>query len=568
MRYFAAALVAVLIPLHAFAQTQTASPPPGAPVGRNELFGVDLGPNLDVPGAAAMGSAWVRIPADWAALQSARGKFAWGPLDAAVKRATDSRLNVVVVFLHTPKWAALTADAPQEVWQRQPPRDLKDWQAFVAAAGKRYRGRIAAWQVEPSLHFSVYRGTVQDYFGMLHAARLAIRGADPQALVVAAAPAGLDLAYVKMLLAHAGPDFDALLIFPNGRSPEGVLEALSVIRARVFHDARQQLWLSGADAIPPAIGASDAGVGDEMARSALVDAAGGVTREFWSGRALSAQWGPERETLMRLLNGVRYVGWLSRGPGVYALVFTDGRAPLLAVWSTSGSVNIPLDSDGTLKITTAGGGSSPAVSRDGKPAVLAGGEPVFVQGVAPSILAEAERNAQQAALPSPRDPAQDFSNADEISVALGKVNTEHGLYNQRFRTMPAGAVVPVTVEGVEAVRTDQRKDAVYVYLDVDHSFAYFVDGRADLRVTIEVHRARAPEQLGLNLLYDSMSGYRFTPWQWIDAGSGWETVTIRITDASFTSAWGWDLAINGAGNKKEDLVVRSVSVHKVTPGAP
>jgi hypothetical protein len=271
---------------------------------------------------------------------------------------------------------------------------------------------------------------------------------------------------------------------------------------------------------------------------------------------------------MRLLNGVRYVGWLSRGPGVYALVFTDGRAPLLAVWSTSGSVNIPLDSDGTLKITTAGGGSSPAVSRDGKPAVLAGAEPVFVQGVAPSILAEAEQNARQAALPSPRDPAQDFSNADEVSVGLGKVNTEHGLYNQRFRTMPAGAVVPVTVEGVEAVRTDQRKDAVYVYLDVDHSFAYFVDGRADLRVSIEVHRARAAQQLGLNLLYDSMSGYRFTPWQWIDAGSGWETVTIRITDASFASAWGWDLAINGAGNKKEDLVVRSVSVHKVTPGAP
>jgi hypothetical protein len=566
MRYLALAVIAVLIPLHALAQTTT--PTPGVPLGRNELFGMDLGPNLDVPGIAATGSAWVRIPADWAALEPARGKFAWSPLDTAVKRATDDRLRVVVVFLHTPKWAALTADVPEEVWKRQPPRDLKDWSDFVAVAGKRYHGRIAAWQVEPSLHFSVFRGTVQDYFGMLHAARLAIRGADPQALVVAAAPAGLDLAYVKMLLVRAAPDFDAVMIFPNGRPPESVLEALSVIRARILRDTRQQVWLSGADAIPPAIGASDAEVGDEMARSAVVDAAGGVTREFWGGRGLSAKWTPERETLMRMLNGVRYVGWLSRGPGVYAIIFTDGRAPLLAVWSTSGSVNIPVESDGTLKITAAGGAASPAVSRDGKPAVLAGPEPVFVQGLAPSVQAEAEQNARQATFPSPRDPAQDFSHADEVSVALAGVNTEHGLYNQRFRMMSAGAVVPVTVEGVDAVRTDQRKDAVYVYLDVDHSFVYFVDGRSDLRVNIEVHRARAPHQVGLNLLYDSMSGYRFTPWQWIDAGSGWETVTIQIKDASFSSAWGWDLAINGAGNKKEDLVVRSVSVHKMAPGGP
>jgi hypothetical protein len=250
------------------------------------------------------------------------------------------------------------------------------------------------------------------------------------------------------------------------------------------------------------------------------------------------------------------------------MVFTDGRVPLLAVWATPGPVNVPIDSDGMLKVMTAGGTSSPAVTHDGKPGVLAGAQPLFVQGLAPSVSAEAEQNAQQAAFPAPRDPALDFSHADEVSVALAGENTEHGLYNQRFRALPSGAVVPVTVDGANAVRTDQRKDAVYVYLDVDHSFVYFVDGRADLRVTMEVHRARAAQQLGLNLLYDSMTGYRFTPWQWIDAGSGWERVTIRITDASFTSAWGWDLAINGAGNKKEDLVVRSVSMQKVTPGSP
>jgi hypothetical protein len=305
-----------------------------------------------------------------------------------------------------------------------------------------------------------------------------------------------------------------------------------------------------------------------MARSAAVDVAAGVAKEFWAGRQLSPKWAAERETLLRMLVGMRYVGWLSRGPGVYAIVMTDGRSPLLAVWSTVGARDIPLEAQGALKITAAGGNPSPAVSRDGRPAVLAGPEPLFVQGLAPSVVAEAAQNAQKETFQAPRDPANDFSRADEVSVALGALNTERGLYNQRFRALPAGGVVPVTVDGAEAVRTDQPKDAVYVYLDVDHSFAYFVDGRADLIVTVEVHKAKAAEQVGFNLLYDSMSGYRFTPWQWVDAGSGWQTVTIRITDASFTSAWGWDFAINGAGNKKENLVVRSVSVRKVGPGAP
>src|SRR5690242_12101184 len=104
MRYLAAALVAVLIPLHALAQTT--KPAPSAPPARNDLFGMDLGPDLDARSIARAGSGWARIPADWATLEPTRNKFAWSPLDAAIKRSTDASLRVVVVFLHTPKWAA------------------------------------------------------------------------------------------------------------------------------------------------------------------------------------------------------------------------------------------------------------------------------------------------------------------------------------------------------------------------------------------------------------------------------------------------------------------------------
>ena len=193
---------------------------------------------------------------------------------------------------------------------------------------------------------------------------------------------------------------------------------------------------------------------------------------------------------------------------------------------------------------------------------------MFVQGLAASALDEATRAAQHGPFQIPRDPAHDFSRAESVSVTLGPVNAERGLYNQRFRSLPAGAVVPLTVDGVDAVRTEPAKDAVYVYLDVDHSFAYFVDGREDLLITVEVHRAKATQQVGFNILYDSMTGYRFTPWQWIESGTGWAKYAVRLTDAAFSSAWGWDLAINGAGDKKEPLVIRSIVVEKIRRTGP
>ena len=80
-----------------------------------------------------------------------------------------------------------------------------------------------------------------------------------------------------------------------------------------------------------------------------------------------------------------------------------------------------------------------------------------------------------------------------------------------------------------------------------------------------MHRASTAQRVGFNLLYDSMSGYRFTPWQWVDAGDGWATYTVRLTDAAFAHTWGWDFAVNAGGDRREPLVVRSVTVTRLAP---
>jgi len=558
-----AATIFILLLTPVVALAQSAAPAPAPAPAPAWMFGVDIGPDVDPASVVREGMKWVRATADWSALEPTRGKFEWTDLDRTVDRAAAAGLRVVVVLANTPRWAALDPNTPETIWKHQPPRDLADWQRFVGQAAARYRGRIAAWQITPALDFAIFRGTVSDYLDMLRTARLAIRPADPQALVVAACPRGLDLSYMKAMLVRPAHDFDALMLFTRGRSPEEVLEALVTIRSRIAIDPRLQVWLSDGDA-GGAQATPDDAVGDLMVRMAAVGVAAGVTRQFWSDREGTARWTAVRQTIVKMLDGARLSGWLPRAPGLYAFVTAKDQAPIAVVWSTAEPRVIPLATDGGLTIVTASGDAAtgPGTS-DGRPGVAAGKSPVFVLGVGPSVVAEATQTAQAGPFRPVRDPAHDFTSADSVSVTLGATNAERGLYNQRFRSVPSGALVPLTIDGAEAVRTDGAKDAVYVYLDVDHSYAFFLDGQQDILITVEVHWAKAAQQVGFNILYDSTTGYRFTPWQWIEPGTGWVTYTLRLTDAGFSSTWGWDFAINAAGSRKEPLVVRSVTVRKV-----
>ncbi|HLJ62003.1 MAG TPA: hypothetical protein VKZ50_19930 [bacterium] len=541
------AIVVFLVAIPPAARAQSAlSPVAGAAA--VHAFGVDAA----AAGAAAVvdppGIDWIRIPADWSAIEPKRAVYSWGALDAEIRQADAQRRHVVVLLEHVPQWAAMTPDAPPFVWSHQPPKRVADWSGFVAAAAQRYHGRVAAWQVEPSLDLADFRGTTRDYQEMLHAVRVAAGHADPNALVVAAAPGGLDLPYVQAMLRKDGNDFDAIMLYPRGRQPADVLRALSTIRARILNDARHQLWLNSVQAWGAPV------------QLAAVGLAEGVTREFWP------TVDPAVTTAMRYLDGARFIGRLDRGPGVAALVFVKAGAPVVVGWTATGTQSVPLVTAGVPALVGATG--QPLIAAPGPVGTVSfGPEPVFVTNPGVAVAQEAVRTAEQGPLVIPRDPASDFSNADTVSVKLGAVDDEHGLYNQRLRGLPSGAVVAVTMDGSPAVRTDPTSEAVYVYFNIDDSFAYFNDGRYDFLVTVEVHRASAAQLVGFNLMYDSMTGYRFGPWQWVDAGAGWTTYTFRISDADFSKTWGWDFAVNGAGDRKENLVVRSVTVKRVPASA-
>jgi hypothetical protein len=111
-------------------------------------------------------------------------------------------------------------------------------------------------------------------------------------------------------------------------------------------------------------------------------------------------------------------------------------------------------------------------------------------------------------------------------------------------------------------RGEEKEDNPWIYFDVDDRWLYFDQGKTPVAITVECDGSFLGKQkLGFNIIYDSVSGYRFTPWQWVDAGAGWRRYRVELNDVNFANRSGYDFHINAKGSK-QDLWVASVTVEK------
>ncbi|MDP2955432.1 MAG: hypothetical protein Q8N53_03345, partial [Longimicrobiales bacterium] len=352
--------------------------------------------------------------------------------------------------------------------------------------------------------------------------------------------------------------FDVLVVSSRSVAPESLLRPLGILAGRA-RAAGKALWLDWA---PERSGGTDAFEG-LLTRGLAVAQATGVERVFLTDP------GPGEADIRQaaaLLAGRPYAGHLARDPDVFAVLYGAGADAVLLVWATveGRSLDLPL-SPGT-RVATIQGRQIATEIRDGRMVLRLAAAPLVVTGVALALLEEARATAGARGALLPMVGAdRDFSRSPEVFARLGRTGEERGLYNLPYRARSNGAVEPVETAGGEGVRTVIARGVVYVYFDLDDTFAFFLEGRTSLEITVEAWGSGAPGGVGFNLLYDSTGGYRFTPWQWVGVAEGWVSHTLRLTDASMANTWGWDLAINAGGNRSEDLVVRTVTVRKLPP---
>lgn len=504
----------------------------------------------DFAGMRSAGATSVKLVADWSSIEKEKGQFNWEALDRAVAAASRAGLKVVLVPSYTPKWASLATGVELNdpaIYSRQPPKRIADWEAFVSATAAKYKGQVTDWQVWTALSLPLFRGTDREYLALLRAARAKTKAADPSSRIVLATPLGLDLISIRKAVLEAGNAFDVISLSPRALAPEAMLRPLGVLRERLLTRSMKRIWIewdtrsAGERQTWPA----------QVIKVLAIAKAFDVEQVFWA-----AEPAPGVEAAMQTfgaqVGGRPFAGYILAERGI-AFLFGDGEPGAAVAWSTAGDA--PFKFDGDLKVLSPTG--------DTKAAGSVGTEPVVFAGVGAGSITEAKRTLVTRGLPVPPS-AQDFSETAEVSARLGRSNVERGLYNMPFRGRRNGAVEPVEIAGSEAVRTNSAKEIVFIYFDVDDSFLFYIDGRSAVEISIEVHGASAAQQLGFNLLYDSMSGYRFTSWQTVEVKDGWVTYTFAFTDAGFSNTWGWDFTINAGGNRREDLTVRSVTVRKVS----
>jgi len=548
-RPFRRVLVALVAVLAFAAPTVELRPASGQPAAA-AVFGFVPPGASEFSAIRRAGGSAVKITADWSAIESERGRFRWTELDAAIRAAGAAGLEVIVVLAYTPRWAAIGTGLElrdRAIYSRQPVRRFEDWETFVRKAVTRYRSRVKHWQVWTVLSLPLWRGTPKDYVRYLTATRKAATAGDPRSRVVLATPYGLDLVWVHRMMREAPGTFDAVSLAPRGLEPEALLRPLRVLREQVLGGRRVQVWLEW----DPRSDADRGGWSGEILKVAAIARALDVDRVDWVvDPALAAS---ALQLFVSHIGAKAPAGHLV-SPRALALVFGQANSAAVA-WSAEGGGELPVAGTGLTVITATG----EAQTRDGQAAVVLRPDPVILTGLDASVVAVARPLKDSGVWPP---GAKDYSAATEVTARLGRTNVEDGLYNARFRSRRNGALEPVEVDGSEAVRTSAGRDIVYAYFDVDDSFMFFVNRRHPVEVIVEVRGASAPRQLGFNLFYDSMTDYRFTEWQWVEAQDGWVTYTFRLPDAAFANSWGWDFAVNAVGNRSEDLTIRSVTVRK------
>ena len=154
--------------------------------------------------AASVNLDWVRLMVfshvkqifAWNDIEKRRGEWDFFRADQIVDEVEQKGLKLIVRLSETPEWAHPSLDSDAGNFIDAPPDDYADFATYCGTVATRYKGRIAAYQIwnEPNLarEWGGKAPNAAEYTALLRACSEAIRGADPDAILISAglAPTG------------------------------------------------------------------------------------------------------------------------------------------------------------------------------------------------------------------------------------------------------------------------------------------------------------------------------------------------------------------------------------------
>ena len=214
------------------------------------------------------GFGWVRQRIDWSRIEPQPGEFQWAWTDEVLSAIVAAGLVPVVVLDGSPVWARDSRDRPPQAlaasdWPSRlaPPATPETFARFAAAFADRYQDTVRFYQIwdEPNIapHWGNRLIDPVGYARLLREAAIAVRTADPDAVILAAALAptqdrghtAIDEGFFlqRLYAAGAAPFFDAVLVQPFGfgTGPEDVRSRVDVLNFRRAAWVRQVMVAAG-----------------------------------------------------------------------------------------------------------------------------------------------------------------------------------------------------------------------------------------------------------------------------------------------------------------------------------
>ncbi len=151
----------------------------------------------DTRRAFLAGARWVRHHSiHWFLREPEKGKFDWTYFDERLALAEKYKMNFLLTFTGTPKWASSSANTKMTCcgtyyYQNYPPKNWQDWTDFVTVTVSRYKGRIKWYEFGNEAGYkSAFwtNGSPSDFGMLLKTGYEAAKKADPDCVILSGAP--------------------------------------------------------------------------------------------------------------------------------------------------------------------------------------------------------------------------------------------------------------------------------------------------------------------------------------------------------------------------------------------
>lgn len=225
----------------------------------------------------------------WLDLEPTKGNWNFSRLDMLVSLAAQHHVQLVLPLAMTPQWASARPDE-QSFYKNgnaAEPRDMNDWDDYVRTVMKRYKGKIAFYEIWNEVNLKgFYSGTPDKLVELEKRAYAIMKQTDPAARMISVnvtAPYGIG--YFKQLLSLGYADYADIIgyhFYVSPAGPEAIWPlAMSLEKELAARGIYKPLWNTETGWHPPFKFAKEDSQAGVLVRALLAARSAGASRFIW-----------------------------------------------------------------------------------------------------------------------------------------------------------------------------------------------------------------------------------------------------------------------------------------------